>query len=128
MWETFLHYYVPNYIVDISYRLICSLQPRFSSTPSGPISSLPQHPVGQTRQALGSLASQENVRQQVLFRGPGSKTSGVPFPSPLSSHSLSAQSVKGQLTPPNNTGVLKARGIMNVIVGMHCLYSYIIVN
>ena len=86
--------------------LICSLQPRFSSTPSGPISSLP---VGQTRQALGSLASQENVRQQVLFRGPGSKTSGIPFPSPLSSHSLSAQSIKGQLTPPTNTGTLKAR-------------------
>ena len=84
------------------------LQPQFSSTPTGPPPTTSHSPTGPTpshtaalpRQALGSLASQENVRQQVLFKAPGASKGGL-APSPLSSHSLSAHSAtKGQLTPP----------------------------
>ena len=52
---------------------------------------------------LGSLASQENVKQhQVLFRGPLKKSS-IPVPSPLSAHSLSANNSG---TPTSTTGDL----------------------
>ena len=78
------------------------LQPQFSSTPSLPQASSQGGLLPAPRQVLGSLASQENVRQhQVLFRGPAIKKSAIPVPSPLSSHSVSANSSG---TPTSTSG------------------------
>ncbi|XP_064387182.1 spindle assembly abnormal protein 6 homolog [Halichondria panicea] len=93
-------YTVGGQLSDIGALYTHQMQqrPQFSSTPSGPTSS--HATTGPPRQALGSIASQENVRQQVLFKGPGASKGGL-APSPLSAHSLSAHSaIRGQLTPP----------------------------
>ena len=54
-----------KWLLSVFYSLSCFLQPQFSSTPASV-----SIPVSQ-RQVLGSLASQENIRQQVgLTRSP----------------------------------------------------------